>query len=136
MKIYDFSGEFRIPLLKIVETNQKIHIDDWLLLREFLRGEDVTVIISDRELVDAVCKRQLYEKGENLNRMVEDKDGQEILKLRLLFYLSFKFDGTISAHDLNGKLVTEKWGVDNMAVFNFCGSNELLKTDNLKHIGL
>ncbi|QEU60007.1 Pnt1 [Kluyveromyces lactis] len=136
MGIYNISKEFKIPLLKVVETNQKITIDDWLLLRELLRDSEERIIISDRELVDAIARRQLYQRGEDLNKMVQDIEQQKVLKLRLLLYLSFKFEGTVTADIFDGKLLAEIWGVNNMAIFNFPGSNELLKAEHLKNIGL
>lgn len=135
MRLYWITNEYRIPLLSLVEVNHKTIIDDWLLLREFLKSEnEVATVISDKEIVDAVFRRQLYTSDEDLNKMVQDMRGQEVLKLRLLIYLAFKYDCTLSAHDINGQLLAEKWGVDNMATFNYRGSNRLLTANVLDNL--
>ena len=134
LKIFQLTKEYKIPINTIVELYQKIVIDDWLLLQGLLKEETTGTVLSDKELVDAILRRQLYLKGEDLNKMVLSEDGQKVLTLRLLIYLSFKFDETISSHDFEGKLFSERWGVNNMAIFNFCGSSALIEPKDLEMI--
>ena len=94
-------------------------IDDWLLLQGILKTEGGTakVVLSDKELVNCVLERKLYRKDEDLNKMVNDTSGQNILLKRLFLYWSLRYDDTIS---FNGEhTFSEKWGVDNISLLKY-----------------
>lgn len=130
-RIFELTKEYKIPVESLVELSQKINVDDWLLLRVLLKETDEPIFISDRELADAIFQRQLYSSGEDINKLVKDKEGQQVLLWRLFIYLSYKYDKTISAGDLKGSLLAEKWGVNDMTKFNFPGSTQLLTLERL-----
>ncbi|CAI2043249.1 hypothetical protein SEUBUCD646_0H02970 [Saccharomyces eubayanus] len=94
-------------------------IDDWLLLQGILKTEGGTAkgVLSDKELVNCVLERKLYHKDEDLNKMVNDTSGQNILLKRLFLYWSLRYDDTIS---FNGEhTFSEKWGVDNISLLKY-----------------
>ena len=116
-------------------------VDDWLLLKKVM-GND-TVSISKSELVNLIAERQLYNKGEDLNAMVNDSTGLQILIWRLALYWGFRFDKVdITSPTLRSNF-TNKWGVNNVSILNFPGtlSNfgdevQLFNTSHLNYINL
>lgn len=132
MFIYKLANNRTIPSESITRLHQYLFVDDWLLSRHVLSRDTVTKL-SDRELVNTVLERQLYYRGEDLNSMVQNDLGKNVLVWRLIIYWSFRLDGTISANvgeeELKDfPLFSEKWGVNNVGILNFAGS-EALVTD-------
>lgn len=108
---------------------QYLLIDDWLLLQGILKtkGEAAKIVLSDKELVNCVLERKLYRKDEDLNEMVNDTLGQNILLKRLFLYWSLRYDETIS---FNGeRTFSEKWGVDNISLLKY--NTELVITKDI-----
>lgn len=114
----------------VADIYQFLVIDDWLLLRGILgTGEQQQgtscnpVRLSYNELVDMIMERQLYHSGEDLNGMVNDEVGRQVLLWRLVCYLAFRFNGVdITSDGFNNRSFTDKWGVNNISVFNFPGT--------------
>lgn len=130
LKIYQWSKHNKIICEKITEFSQYLFIDDWLLLDSFLNKP--VNILSDRELVNCIVERRLYTPDENLNHIVQTKQGQELFLWRLIIYLSWKFNGTITVNDKgNTLLFSEKWGINNINILNAPGGSKLVLTNDL-----
>ena len=97
-------------------------VDDWLLLRSLLDPNVDHLTISDRELVNLIAERQLYNKGEDLNQMVNDATGRQVLIWRMFLYWSFRFDKVDVLAPLKNGSFTGKWGVNNVSILNFPGT--------------
>lgn len=95
-------------------------VDDWLLLKKIMGNE--TVSISKSEFVNLIAERQLYNKGEDLNAMVNDSVGLRILLWRLALYWSFRFDKVNIVSPTIKTCFTNKWGVNNVSILNFPGT--------------
>ena len=99
-------------------------VDDWLTLKRIIEQlssqQSESINISYNELVNYIIERQLYYPNEDLNLMVNDSTDRKVLINRLLCYWSFRFDGI----DIkNGTMnFTDKWGVDNINLFNYTGT--------------
>ncbi|AET38092.1 Pnt1p Ecym_2358 [Eremothecium cymbalariae DBVPG len=130
-KVYNWSNTRR-PAEILRKWHQYLFVDNWIILRILLSVKDKPLVISDRDLVNIIFERQLYNKGEDLNAMVQTKNGQQLMLSRLFIYLSWHFNDTVSVGGT--KLFSEKWGVNNVGVLNFPGSAELLCLSNLKNI--
>ena len=116
-------------------------VDDWLLLKKLMNSD--TVSISKSELVNLIAERQLYNKGEDINAMVNDTTGLRILLWRLTLYWSFRFDKIDILSPTIKSNFTNKWGVNNVSILNFPGtlSNfgdkvELFNKNHLQYINL
>ena len=104
----------------VADIYQFLVIDDWLLLRGILgtgKQQQETpcnpVRLSYNELVDMIMERQLYHSGEDLNGMVNDEVGRQVLLWRLVCYLAFRFNGVdVTADGFNSGTFTDKWGVN------------------------
>ncbi|AEY96393.1 FADR173Wp [Eremothecium gossypii FDAG1] len=120
--VYRLSGNVYIPVERLQRWQQYLFVDNWMILRSLLETEK-TLAISDRELVNIIFERQLFEKGENLNSLVHDDSGRMLLLQRLLTYLSWQFSGTVTVG--GDKLYSEKWGANNISVMNFPGPAEI-----------
>ena len=129
----------------VADIYQFLVIDDWLLLRGILGTREQQqqnlcnpVKLSYNELVDMIMERQLYHSREDLNEMVNDEVGRQVLLWRLVCYLAFRFNGVdVTADGLNTRTFTDKWGVNNISIFNFPGTydNGVVLVDK-KHLEL
>lgn len=117
---FNVKDKFESQIEKLL---QYLIIDDWLLLLRLIRAE-APLLINDNELVNLVLERQLYLKNEDLNKMINDPVGQQILLNRLVCYWSTRFNG-IDLKNGSFKFI-DKWGVNNINLLNFSGCiNEL-----------
>lgn len=102
---------------------QYLIIDDWLILKRVMghtMAKANPIIIPYNELVNCILERQLYKPGEDLNSMVNNAEERQVLVQRLLCYWSFKFDGmNIEKGSID---FTNKWGVNNIMLFNYTGT--------------
>ncbi|AGO12649.1 AaceriADR173Wp [[Ashbya] aceris (nom. inval.)] len=121
-QVYSLSGNVYLPAEILQRWQQYLFVDNWMIIRSMLETEQ-TLIISDRELVNIIFERQLFEKGENLNLLVQDEAGRMLLLQRLFAYLSWHFSGTVTVG--GDKLYSEKWGANNMCVMNYPGPAEI-----------
>ena len=115
---------------EIEKIYQYLFIDDWLLLQSILNTdvEKTKIALSDRELVNCILERKLYHMGDDLNEMVNDTLGKEILLKRLFLYWTLRYNDTIS---LNGKhTFSEKWGVNNISLLKY--NSELVATKDIQ----
>lgn len=117
LSVYKQLEDRKISSETLMQIHQYLFIDDWLLLQHILN--DPITNMSYKELVNCIWERQLYSKEEDLNKMVHDEVGRNILIWRLFIYWSFRFEGTISAG--GDKLFSEKWGVNNVSILNYRG---------------
>lgn len=105
----------------VANKHQYFIVDDWLLLRNIMIDSEDSVI-SYNELVNMIAERQLYKKGEDLNKMVNDDIGRKILITRMILYWSFRFDGVNILKPQQKGGFTDKWGVNNISILNFPGT--------------
>ena len=106
----------------VSERHEYYVVDDWLLLRSLLDPAVDHLTISDRELVNLIAERQLYNKDEDLNQMVNDDTGRKILIWRMFLYWSFRFDKVDVLLPVPHGTFTNKWGVNNVSILNFPGT--------------
>lgn len=102
----------------IADITQYLIVDDWLLLLKLIR-DNQRLIINDNEFVNLILERNLYWKGEDLNRLINDPVGKKLLLNRLISYWAVKFHG-IDLSDGSFKII-DKWGVNNINLLNFTG---------------
>lgn len=117
LKLYELIDNKRQPCETLMHIHQYLFVDDCLLLKSILHGDDVR--LSYRELVNCIWERQLYDKDEDINKMVNDDIGRRILIWRLFLYWSFRFDNTVTVG--GDQLFSEKWGVNNVSILNYTG---------------
>lgn len=120
---------------------QYLIIDDWLILKRIIEHsstKSTPIVLTNNELVNCILERQLYSSNEDLNTMVNNDEGKQVLIQRLICYWSFKFDGI----DIeNGTIeFTKKWGVNNINLFKYTGAVNkdsmnpaLITTDQLNY---
>ncbi|AMD18589.1 HBL313Cp [Eremothecium sinecaudum] len=130
--IYTWSGNTKFSAEILRKWHQYLFVDNWFILRELFSAENRDVVINDRELVNMILERQLFTKGEDLNAMVQSNDGQLVMLMRLIIYLSWQFNNTVTVG--GPKLYNEKWGVNNVGIMNFPGSTRLVNIQEAGNI--
>ncbi|SCU79670.1 LAFA_0B04808g1_1 [Lachancea sp. 'fantastica'] len=129
--LYSWSGNNNRLCELLARFHQYLVLDDWFLLQSILNTNEKT-ILSQSELVNAILERQLYRPGEDLNQLVSTEYGQKVLAWRLIIYWSFRFQGTITTGGT--KTFSELWGVNNIGILNYPGSQKLVDESSLRCI--
>lgn len=124
LKIWEYLNQTSKLSSEINKLLKYLIVDDWLTLKRIIElqnsQQDTPINISYNELVNYIMERQLYYPNEDLNLMVNDPIDRQVLINRLVCYWSFKFDGIDTK---NGTMnFTNKWGVDNINLFNYTGT--------------
>ncbi|SCV05856.1 LANO_0H16688g1_1 [Lachancea nothofagi CBS 11611] len=129
--IYNWFDNKVEPCESLAQFHQYLVLDDWFLLQSMLSKEKQTTL-TEKELINAILERQLYEPGENLNSLAREEAGRKVLLWRLFIYWAFRFQDTIVAG--GSKTFSEVWGVNNVGILNFPGSQKLLNKTSLDNL--
>ncbi|SCU78426.1 LAMI_0A04588g1_1 [Lachancea mirantina] len=114
----------------LAQYNQYLLVDDWLLLTHIF--EAGTIDLSNRELINAIFERQLYNASEDLGTMIVNEQSRKTFLYRLMFYLAFRYNSTLRAG--GDKQFTEAWGVNNIAILNIPGTSRFLEPRDLDKV--
>lgn len=124
LKVWEYFNQTDKLSNEVNKLLKYLIVDDWLTLKRIIEQlssqQSESINISYNELVNYIIERQLYYPNEDLNLMVNDSTDRQVLINRLLCYWSFRFDGI----DIkNGTMnFTDKWGVNNINLFNYTGT--------------